>query len=338
MTELITVNRGDLVAGPITPDWGQAAADWAKNLKSDRTRRAYLEAWADFLGFVELPPDQVGQSDVIEYRSHLKTAVSEKTGRPFSQSTINQKLSAISAFYTFAQGRGLRADNPVEGVAREAVSPYGRASWLDVEAGDDLRLLAAIDGSTAQGLRDRAIILVFLTLGLRVESVARLKAGDLRRQGDVAFLTVNVKRGKTFDKRLPTETAKAIDAYLKTRSGDLAPASPLFTATERGRAAARRLAAVKGFDVGDEDPLTARQIANLVKTYCNKAFGPGHGIHPHSLRHTAAKAAEVEGFAVTDISDLLGHGSINTTVIYMHATARAGDKVADRLGRRYADC
>lgn len=336
MTELITVHRADLVAGPITPDWGQAAADWAKNLKSDRTRRAYLEAWADFLGFVELPPDQVSQSEVIEYRAFLKTAVSQKTGRPFSQSTINQRLSAISAFYTFAQGRGLRADNPVEGVARETVSPYGRASWLDVEAGEDLRLLSVIDGSTPQGLRDRAIMLIFLTLGLRVESVARLRVGDLRRQGEAAFLTVTAKRGKTADKRLPSETFKAVDAYLQARP-DLSPASPLFTATERGRAAARRLAVVRGFDVGDESPLTTRQIANLVKTYCNKAFGPGHGIHPHSLRHTAAKAAEVEGFAVTDISDLLGHGSINTTTIYMHATARAGDKVAARLGRRYAD-
>lgn len=271
---------------------------------------------------------------MIDYRSHLKTAVSPKTGRPFSQSTVNQRLSAISSFFGFAQGRGLRSDNPVEGVAREAVTPYGRATWLDVEAGDDFRLLTVIDPSTPQGLRDKAIMLIFLTLGLRVESVARLKVGDLRRQGEVgAFLTVTAKGGRTFDKRLPAETFKAIDAYLKTRSGDLSPASPLFVATDRGRAAARRL----GLDVGDEDPLTARQIANLVKTHCNKAFGPGHGIHPHSLRHTAAKAAEVEGFAVTAISDLLSHRSLNTTVIYMHATARAGDKVADRLGRRYAD-
>lgn len=334
MTNLITVKRANLVTGPITHDWGQAAADWAKNLKSDRTRRAYLEAWADFLGFVELPPDQVSQSHVIDYRSHLKTTVSPKTERPLSQSTINQRLSAISAFFTFAQGRGLRADNPVEGVARESVTPYGRASWLDVEAGQDLRLLSVIGTSTPQGLRDKAIMLTFLTLGLRVESVARLKVSDLHRQGEaLAFVTVAIKGGRTLDKRLPTETLKAIDAYLKTRSGGLSPASPLFVATERGRAAARRL----GREVGDEDPLTTRQLANLVKTYCNKAFGPGHGIHPHSLRHTAAKAAEVEGFAVTAISDLLSHRSINTTVIYMHATTHAGDKVADRLGRRYAD-
>lgn len=51
-----------------------------------------------------------------------------------------------------------------------------------------------------------------------------------------------------------------------------------------------------------------------------------------AICHPVAKAAEGESIIGTDIADLLGHGSINTTTIYMHASAQVGDKVADRLG------
>ena len=64
------------------PDWQQAAGDWRDNLKSDRTRRAYLEAWAAFLSFAQVEPADVTQSHVIAYRKHLKTAPSPPCGNP----------------------------------------------------------------------------------------------------------------------------------------------------------------------------------------------------------------------------------------------------------------
>jgi integrase/recombinase XerD len=95
--------------------------------------------------------------------------------------------------------------------------------------------------------------------------------------------------------------------------------------------------AAKGHDLAaQEATLTDRAIAYLIKSYCDKTFGKGHGIHPHSLRHTAAKAAEVNGATLTDIGDLLGHASTRVTSVYMHATRKAADKTAARLGDRYA--
>lgn len=318
-------------------DWQRAVFDWLANLGSDRTRRAYKEAWTSFVAFTQAEDfASVTQSDIIAYRLHLETFPSPKTGRPYSQATINQHLSALSSFYRFAVDRGLRPDNPVDGVKRKAVNPYGKATWLDPEDRQDIRLLQVVDATTPQGKRDRAILLLFLTSALRVGAFEQLTVGSLRRQGAKSFLTYTNKGGEVVEVELAPEAAQAIDNYLATRDG-LTEQSPLFVATEAGRRAARNLAVAGGGQVaGEERPLTDRAIRYLVKSYCNKAFGKGHGIHPHSLRHTAAQVAIHEGLSVTEVSRLLKHKSLGVTTIYLHATAQADRKIAATMGQRYA--
>ena len=311
--------------------WRQAAQSWALNLSSDRTRRAYLAAWGDFLAFVGKSPDLVNQDDVIAFKTYLKTTPT-KTGKPSSQSTINQRLSALSSFFTFAQGRGLRADNPADGVKREAVSPYGKATWLKPKKGEDLAFLGAIDDSTDQGKRDKAIALLFLTQALRVAELASLTVGSLRRRGATTFLTYRRKGGEVETVPIAPEAAFAVEAYLKTRMG-LTASSPLWVASSKGKAAAARLGR---YEEGEEKPLTTRAIRYLVGTYAKAAFGPGHGIHPHSLRHTAAHVAEAEGLSFTEVSRLLKHKSPTITTIYLQATSDNDEEVAEALGRRYS--
>lgn len=316
--------------------WQAAAGDWLENFPSPRTRRAYGEAWAAFLAFAgNADPAKISQGDVIAFRRQLETTPSPKTGKTRSQSTVNLHLSALSSFFDWAKARGLRADNPVDGVTRRAVDPYGKATWL--EEAQVFKLLAAVDATTAQGRRDRAIMLIMLTLGFRVDEVAGLKVGQLRRLADATHLTYTRKRGKTKTVECPAVVAAAIWATLKDRAG-LVEASPIFTATAEGRAASRRMLTARGLQpaAGDE-ALTARAIHNLVRVYCDRAFGPGHGIHPHSLRHTAAKLAEGAGATMTEVGDLLGHASARVTTVYMHATARAADQVAAKIGARLAE-
>ena len=328
---LTVAQAGDLHVETLAQDWGRAAAAWLANLKSDNTRRAYLVAWQDFTAFAQVSPDQVTQDHVIAYRRQLTTSPSPKTGRPLGQTTVNQRLSALSAFFDFARDRGLRADNPVDGVAREAVTPYGKATWLDPDEDEDRRLLRTVDPSTDQGKRDRAILLLFLTQALRVEEVVGLTVGSLRRQGAKTFLTYRRKGGEVEEVILACEAAEAIDTYLKTRSG-LTAKSPLFTATDRGRRAAGNL----GRAVDDQSPLTARAVRKLVKSYCDRAFGQGHGIHPHSLRHTAAQVADREGLSIGEVSRLLKHKSMAVTTIYLHATRKTDGATAAVMSRRYA--
>lgn len=320
------------LAGNVAEDWQRAALDWSLNIASERTRRAYLAAWQDFLGFVTVAPWEVTQSAVIAYKAALQTTPSEATGRVLGQSSINQRLSALSSFFTFAQGRGLRPDNPVEGVKREAVTPYGKATWLSPKRNEDRLLLATVDDSTTQGKRDKAILLLALTAALRVGEIAGLKVGSLRRQGEAVFLTYRRKGGHVEEIPLAKEAAAALFAYLRTRP-DVTGDSPLFVATERGRKAA---AAIGRYGDDEEKPLSARAIRYLVGTYATQAFGPGHRIHPHSLRHTAAKVAEVQGRSFTDISRLLKHKSPAITTIYMQSTSDNDEETAEAMGNRYA--
>ena len=330
------VNRfaGDQIVaaqGARFADWEAAAADWLKNLSSERTRSTYLDAWRDFAAFVGKLPDLVTQGDCIDYRFHLKTDPSPKTEKPVAQSTINLRLSAVSSFFAFAVGRGLRPDNPCDGVKREAVTPYGRATWLSPDEGEDLAFLAAIDTATAQGRRDYALALLYLTGAFRVSEVAGLTVGDLRRLGRRVFVTYTRKRGLTEEVQLADEAAAALDATLADRV-NLRDDSPLFVAGDQGR----RAAAALGRYGDEEKPLTTRAIRYLVKTYARRAFGNDKGIRPHSLRHTAAKAAEAEGATISEISRLLKHSNMGITAIYMHATSKSDAKTAAILGNRYA--
>lgn len=326
-----------LVDGFRAVDWKQEAESWLNNFRSEKTRKAYFDGWAGFVAYVAqafasdfpsgVSPDRVTKQHVISYKRHMETVPSLKTGKLVSRSTINLRLSALSSFYDWLVEGQLLGANPVNGVKRQAVSPYGKATWLDAETRQDIQLLAAIDRDSQQGRRDRAIMLLFLTSAVRVGVIPQLTVGSLRQQGAKTFLSYTNKGGEDLKIELAPETAAAIAEYLKTREG-LTPASPLFVATERGQ---------RGRGVAGDQPLTARAIHYLVTSYCDKAFGKGHGIHPHSLRHTAAQVAVAEGFSVTDVSRLLKHKSLQVTTVYLHATDKADGKLARGLGRRYQE-
>jgi integrase/recombinase XerC len=304
-------------------DWNQAALDWLTNLGSARTRRAYSAAWNALLAYTGKDPATITQSDVLAYRRYLEQE------RRVTQATINQHLSAISSFYRFAVERELRADNPTEGVKRRAVNPYGKATWMKAE--EARAFLAAIDRDTVQGKRDYAIMLLLLTTAVRVGVIAALRFGDFRRQGDRVFMSYTNKGGETVESELDPNTVAAIEGYLATRRG-LTGDSPLITATEDG---ARTIASTGHGDV--ERPLTARTIHRLVTKYANRAFGKGHGIHPHSLRHTAAMEAARHG-TLSEVSRLLRHKNTRITTIYLdHVDDSSAYHLTETLGKVFSE-
>ncbi|MBZ0302730.1 MAG: tyrosine-type recombinase/integrase [Anaerolineae bacterium] len=329
----------NLLPVSLSPDWQRAFIDWLTNLSSSRTRRSYLAAWRDFLTVQAAAPARISQSDILAYRVHLDTVPSPRTRQPYSANTINQRLCALSSFFKFAQARQLRSDNPCEGVHRKAVSPYGKATWLDGEAEQDVRLLRTVDTTTLQGKRDYALLLLFLTTAIRVEAAANLRVRSLRYQGQKVYLTYLNKGGEQVEKLLEPLTIAAMEDYLTARAGDidhLPPDAPLFIPTDRGQQAIAHLPHTDTQARAGQKPLSSRAINKLVRKYCDRLFGPGHGITPHSLRHTAAMNAILEGASVTEVSQLLKHKSMGVTTVYLHATDKDGDKVSRRLGQRYA--
>lgn len=324
----------------LADDWRRAFFEWLADFNAAKTRRAYQDAWREFLRWYDGHPGAVAPADVIAYRAHLESTPRRKTGRPYSASTINQHLAALASFYNAAVRAGLVAHNPVASVRRKPVSPYGKAVWLDGTAGHDRRLLAAIDTETEQGQRDLALFLLFLTSALRVSAVAGLHLRDMRKQGETLIIQYTGKGGAVAQKALEPTTAQAISAYLQRRvkrgeklSGD----SPLFVPTWRGRRAIANLKHTDARARTGQKPLSVGAINKLLRAYCDRIFGKGHGITPHALRHTAARNAALSGATLAEISHLLAHKNPAVTLVYLHATDRSGDRVSRTLGERYSD-
>ena len=244
--------------------------DWLASLKSDRTRRAYRTALATFEAFHTSTLAEATSSDILSFARAVKENRSQRTGRPYSEATINSYLSALSSFFQYCVECGLRVDNPCRNVKYLMVKQQSRIDNLKNSGNHFVYLLEAIDRSTRRGKRDYAIILLLLTGTIEVELIARLQLRNLKtgKSGlQLDYINLDSERRQ---QTLPPETAEAIRAYLAARD-NLAPNLGLFVASKRQSG----------------KPLTARAILDLVRKRGDQAFGQGHGITPRTLRSMA---------------------------------------------------
>ncbi|MGB1286358.1 MAG: tyrosine-type recombinase/integrase [Aggregatilineales bacterium] len=320
--------------------WRTQFLRWLTSHLSSGTRKVYVSGWRNFLAFIQKDVADIRKGDVDHYRAYLKNdAVSTRTKKALSGTTINLYLAALSSFYKYALEQEWLLLNPVDGVVRMPVSPYEKARWL--QGDDDVRLLSQPDRETIQGKRDYALLLLFLTTAMRLNEVVQLRIGSLRQVGERTALSYRKKGGEDVQKILAPIAVKAIETYLTTRD-NLTPEAPLFVASTRGLQSARNLQKHTDTDMNPEvfeqrAPLSGRSIEKLIATCAKRAFGDNHGITVHSLRHTAAMNALESGRTITEISDLLKHRNTRVTAIYLHRMEGAGDKVSEMLASRYEE-
>ena len=314
-TALIPSTPAPLAAASAPSAWENAAADWLRGKRSERTRQAYADAWRDFLARVAVAPWLVTRADVITYRDGLAAA-------GLSDATICQRLAALSSFYRFALSEGLAGleRNPCQGVERPRVKPYDKSRWIDTDAAR--RVLGQVDTSTPAGRRDRAILALFLTMGLRRAELAGLRRADISEPpGSLARLTYQPKGKPRETRDIPATGWRALRAYLADR-GELAPDAPVFVAHDHG--AARR----------DPTPLTAEAVRLIVAKYTRAALG--QALNPHGLRHSSATMLYRLTGDRRAVQELLGHTRASTTDIYLHRLddrrAALGDLLGAELG------
>jgi integrase/recombinase XerD len=159
------------------------------------------------------------------------------------------------------------------------------------------KLLAAPVGGTAHALRDRAILELFYSSGLRVSELAGLNLQQIDLQQ--GFVRVFGKGSKERVVPVGTQAAEAVSTYLAAgRPGLIKPrtGSAVFL-SERGRAISRKT------------------VWALIKSYAKKAGLPQH-VKPHLLRHSFATHLLSGGADLRAIQEMLGHADIGTTQIY----------------------
>ena len=232
--------------------------------------------------------------------------------------TIQNYMVAAKLFFKFLSQNKIYP-NIAEHLKSAKVDREHKKDALTVKQCQNL--LNAVDISTQKGLRDRAIISLMMTAGLRTIEVCRANVEDLHKIGDSVFLTV---QGKGHDEKaakvlVATQVFKFIEDYLKTR-GNFLKTEPLFTSTSR-----------RNFN----DRIKPQAVSRLVKKNLRKIFIDDSRHTAHSLRHTAATQALLNGVSLAQVQQVLRHTNINTTLIYSHAIERLKNKseqtVADSI-------
>ena len=202
-----------------------------------------------------------------------------------SRATQNYHLIALRSFLKYLAKRDIQT------LAAEKIeladTPDRQVTFLDENEIE--RLLAAPDLRKPTGARDKAILEVLFSTGLRVSELANLKRTEINL--DSGEFAVRGKGGKVRVVFLSDVAKQWLDRYLKAR--------------------------------GDDDqkvfPITVRQIQRIVDTHARKA-GIVKKVHPHTLRHSMATDLLQGGADLRSVQSLLGHASVTTTQIYTHVT------------------
>lgn len=266
------------------------------------TRRNYDFYLSRFVKISKLTkPGQITLDDVRDFRLWLNRQTNQR-GQPLKKSTQNYHLIALRSFLKYL------AKNDVQTLAAEKIE-LAKTSERQVNflEGDDLErfLGAPLSGEhrDLMAYRDKAILEMLFSTGLRVSELANLKRDSLNLNKDE--FTV---RGKG-DKLRVVFVSPAAKLWLKEyleRRKDTEPF--LFLRQDR---ASRRSAELK--------PLTPRSIQRLVDHYA-RAAGLTKHITPHTLRHSYATDLLMNGADIRSVQAMLGHASIQTTQIYTHIT------------------
>ena len=260
---------------------------------SEGTRKAYrvdVGQFARWLRARDLELDDVDVRVLADYASELGR------GRPkLAPATVARKLAAVRSFLRFTLGRSRVPDIPL-------APRRPRRLPETLRAGDVNALVEELDGDDALGLRNRALVELVYSAGLRSAEAVGLDLADVDFEQEL--VRVRGKGGKERVVPLGEEAAYRLALYLRD-----------------GRPALAR---------GADDAMFLSARGRRLETSTLRRLVA----HPHRLRHAFATHLLEGGAALRTIQELLGHSSLSTTQIYSHVDGRRLRRVYDRAHPR----
>ncbi len=257
--------------------------------------------WFAEQGYKDL--SELNLENLRSYRVHLARHVDE-IGRTLSKRTQSYYIIALRSWFKWL----VKHDAPVLQPLKIDL-PKGESIHMKYLPSDKvMQLLAQPNLSKAQGFRDKAILEVLFSTGLRVSELVGLD----REQVDLDRREFGVI-GKGRRPRvvfLSERSADWLRQYLATRKDIWSPVFIRYGGRKPDRLAD-----------GEEMRLTTRSVQRIVDAYCKKAH-LSIKISPHGLRHSFATDLLANGAGLRDVQEMLGHKNISTTQIYTHVTRK----------------
>lgn len=276
--------------------------------RSKSTRRNYDFYIKRFLEWTKIRrPEEITLDKIRKFRLYLNR-ISSNSGTEIKKNTQNYHLIALRSFLKYLAKQDIKTLAP-EKIELAKVDER-QITFLEIdELSRFLESPLKSQKSKVKSqesdiiiLRDKAILELLFSTGLRVSELARLKRNDINLKNEQ--FSIKGKGGKVRVVFLSNQARYWLKKYLDVRT-DMSPA--LFVRYDR---AARK----------DKDSfLTPRSIQRLVEKYA-KIAGITKNVTPHVLRHSFATDLLYNGADLRSVQELLGHASVTTTQIYTHIT------------------
>ncbi len=296
-------------------DISELVADFLESLEIEKGRSTktvenyglYLARFIDlitedFEGQEMIKPSDITPEVLRRFRLKLNRFSDNQNKERLSALTQSYHLIALRGFFKYLAKRGIKSLDPsLIDLPRAAKKQVTFLHFDEIE-----RLLAEIPLDTESGLRDRAIIELLFSGGLRVSELCGLNRDSINLERREFMVRGKGKKDRPIF--IDKSTAECIEDYLNMRT-DTLPA--LFL----NNSANQQIPSTSG----DFRRLTPRSIERIVQKYTRLAGITKH-VTPHTMRHSFATDLLMNGADIRSVQSLLGHANISTTQIYTHIT------------------
>lgn len=274
---------------------------------AETTVESYTKALRQFFKWLELNDIKSPiREDIITYRNYLRNE--------YKASTVHVYMVAVRLFFKWTEEEKFYP-NIADKIKGPKLDKRHKKDPLTSKQAKEL--LEGIDESKLEGLRNKAMIAIAVTGGLRVIEIRRANIEDLNEIAGqrVLYIQGKGKDDKAEYVKIVDQVGKILDDYLKAR-GKYSLREPLFASVGNRNRGGR---------------MVERSISRIIKNSMKDAGIDNPRITAHSLRHTAATINLLNGGTESETQQLLRHDSITTTMIYSHHLSRIKNKGEKRI-------
>lgn len=265
-----------------------------------------LEFYLNYLESKNLSITEVTLEHLEAYKAYLRKTT-YGNGKHYSENTRARRISSLKSFYDYLYEREVITKNP----AHKLTIPKKEQGTVPIfmTLKDAQKLLKATEGEI-HGLRDKTIITLFLTTGMRLSELVNLDIDD------ITGTQIKIKQGKGNKSRvvnISPEVAELIQEYLTQKP--YINGRALFTSQKCNR-------------------ISREGVQKMIDKYVKKA-GLDSNLSTHKIRHTAATLMLKNNVDLNTIREILGHSSLRTTQIYAHVLDENKQETANIMGNLF---